>query len=237
MATFVALVVLALAVQIQAYMSSLEDERILFLLPKVELHAHLHGSMRLSTIIELAKEQSISMEDIDTNQISLEVGFKLFGIAHKVISTAQLLRRVFTEVIHDYMTENTIYLELRTTPRPLPDGTSIDQYVHELVTMIKQHNEVNADKMLIRLILSIDRSKPFTNAAEILRVALSYKLTHSSPIVGLDFSGNPYGVGFMEFVDLFKRARDEGLKVTVHTAEIGDSNTNEDETTSILKFR
>lgn len=223
------------------YTSTQDDERIIFLLPKVELHAHLHGSIRLSTLVELAKQQSIAMDHIDTKQVNLEVGFKLFDIVHKVISRVEILRRLFSEVVHDYMVENTLYLELRTTPRPLADGTTAEIYVRELVEMTVRHNEAHGNRMLIRLILSIDRGKPFTQAADILSIAISSRRTHNSPIVGLDFSGNPFGVSFSEFMNLFQRARDEGLKVTVHTAEIGDLSinalTNEDETSSILKFR
>jgi len=223
------------------YTSTQDDERIIFLLPKVELHAHLHGSIRLSTLVELAKQQSIGMDHIDMKQVNLEEGFKLFDIVHKVISRVEILRKLFSEVVHDYMVENTMYLELRTTPRPLADGTTTEQYVRELVEMTVRHNEAHGDRMLIRLILSIDRGKSFTQAADILSIAISSKHTHNSPIMGLDFSGNPFGVSFSEFVHLFQRARNEGLKVTVHTAEIGDlainALTNEDETTSILKFR
>lgn len=223
------------------YTSTQDDERIIFLLPKVELHAHLHGSIRLPTLVELAKQQSIAMDHIDTTQVNLEVGFKLFDIVHRVISRVEILRRLFSEVVHDYMAENTMYLELRTTPRSLEDGTTAEQYVRELVEMTVRHNEAYGDRMLIRLILSIDRGKPFTQAADILRIAITSKRTHNSPIIGLDFSGNPFGVSFSEFVHLFQQARDEGLKVTVHTAEIGDlavnALTNEDETASILKFR
>lgn len=223
------------------YTSTQDDERIIFLLPKVELHAHLHGSIRLPTLVELAKQQSIAMDHIDTTQVNLEVGFKLFDIVHRVISRLEILRRLFSEVVHDYMAENTMYLELRTTPRSLVDGTTAEQYVRELVEMTVRHNEAHGDRMLIRLILSIDRGKPFIQAADILRIAITSKRTHNSPIIGLDFSGNPFGVSFSEFVHLFQQARDEGLKVTVHTAEIGDlavnALTNEDETASILKFR
>jgi len=219
------------------YASSQDDKRIIFLLPKIELHAHLHGSVRLSTLVELAKQQRIAMDHIDTKQVNLEVGFQLFDIVHKVICNVEILRRMFAEVVHDYMTENTIYLELRSTPRALADGTTAEQYVEELVVMTAQHNEAHGDKMLIRLILSIDRGKPFTQAVDILNIAISSKITHNSPIMGLDFSGNPFGVSFLEFVHLFQRARDEGFKVTVHTAEIGDVLTKEDETASILKFR
>eukprot|EP01034_Spumella_vulgaris_P028869 gene28869-35811_t len=65
---------------------------------------------------------------------------------------------------------------------------------------------------------------------------------HSKSQRGVDFSGNPLGGRFDDFMPLFDQARDSGLKVTVHSAETKelsetvDAEFGEDETTVVLNF-
>ncbi|KAI3690428.1 hypothetical protein L2E82_48453 [Cichorium intybus] len=59
-------------------------------MPKVELHAHLNGSIRNSTLLELARELG-------------EKGTIVFSD--------------FQHVVEDFAAENVVYLELRTTPK------------------------------------------------------------------------------------------------------------------------
>jgi adenosine deaminase len=225
----------------------LQDEySVLHSVPKIELHAHLHGSIRLSTLQELSKEKGVLLET--SSELNLDRCFKLFGTLHKVVSSVDTLKRITREVLEDYMSENTIYLELRSTPRNLSDGTTVERYVEVLVDLIEQHNIANGDKMLVKLILSIDRSSRFSDALDISELAGDYRFISNGTdypvrtIVGLDFSGNPHGGRFEDFSPLFDTARDRGLGLTVHTAETRelsdsvDPRTDEDDTESILNF-
>ena len=230
-----------------SYGYTLEEERIVNLLPKIELHAHLHGSIRMATILELAEARNI---DVDSDaKLTLDHCFKLFGSVHKVISTVDIVKRITLDVIEDYMAENTIYLELRTTPRSLADGTTPEKYVETLVQLIEDHNKAKGDIMLIKLILSIDRGSRFRDAVEISELASDYRFISNSTdypiktIVGLDFSGNPNGGKFEDFSPLFDTAKERGLGITIHTAEVPalsdsiDPKYEVDDTQSILTFR
>jgi len=229
-----------------SYCYTSEDERIVTLLPKVELHAHLHGSIRMATIKELAAARNLQLDT--SAELSLEQCFKLFGMVHKVVNTLEVVKRITSEVLADYMAENTIYLELRTTPRTLADGSTPEMYVEMLVGLIEEHNVRFGDVMLVKLILSIDRASRFKDAVVISELAGDYRFISNTTeypvktIVGLDFSGNPTGGKFEDFSPLFDTARDRGLGITLHTAEVSalsDSadNSTEDDTQSILNFR
>ena len=88
-------------------------------LPKVELHAHLHGSARLSTIAELAPpgvDRAVLTSDTER---SLEGCFAIFGAIHRTVTSLSAVRRITAEVLEDFAAENVKYLELRTTPRAL----------------------------------------------------------------------------------------------------------------------
>ncbi|CAH8381850.1 unnamed protein product [Eruca vesicaria subsp. sativa] len=81
-------------------------------MPKIELHAHLNGSIRDSTLLELAR-------------VLGEKGVVVFSDVEDVIqkndrSLARLRNYLifsFVKVIEDFALENVVYLELRTTPK------------------------------------------------------------------------------------------------------------------------
>lgn len=227
---------------------AITDEAIIGVLPKVELHSHLHGSIRMSTLLELASGRNVDLHLKD--YLDLDQCFKLFKTVHEIISDEVTLKRVVHEVLEDYMQENTLYLELRTTPRNLSDGTTKKRYVEVLVRWIEEHNLKYGHIMLTKLILSIDRSLRFNDASEVSQLAVDKRFLSNGTeypvrtIVGLDFSGNPLGGKFSDFSPLFINAREQGLKLTVHTAELKElSEVNDstddgliDETTSILTY-
>ncbi|EER97681.1 hypothetical protein BDA96_02G425800 [Sorghum bicolor] len=95
-------------------------------LPKVELHAHLNGSVRNSTLLELAKQLGcdkgvIVFEDVKDvimkSDRSLPECFKLFDLFHILTTDHDTVTRIAKEVVEDFAAENVVYLEIRTTPK------------------------------------------------------------------------------------------------------------------------
>ncbi|KAL7212104.1 hypothetical protein ACSBR2_014885 [Camellia fascicularis] len=94
-------------------------------IPKVELHAHLNGSIRGSTLLELARglgeKGTIVFSDVEhailKDDRSLQEVFKLFDLIHIVTTDHKILTRITQEVVEDFAAENVVYLELRTTPK------------------------------------------------------------------------------------------------------------------------
>ena len=53
---------------------------------KIELHAHLHGSIRESTLLDLAEQRTdvrAKAEDAINGKRTLDTCFKLFGLIHR----------------------------------------------------------------------------------------------------------------------------------------------------------
>lgn len=230
----------------------MENYDIVQLLPKIELHAHLSGSIRLSTLLEWAPQNPVLLvhSKLKEKRPTINQQFELFKEIHKIVNSKDRLIQAVKEIIADYMSENTIYLELRTSPRPLfRDSMSREDYIQCIVDVINDHNSRLSHIMLVKLIISLDRGLRFKDAVEISSLVTDLKFMQNSTeypvpvIVGMDFSGNPYGGKFEDFSPLFDHATDHNLGVTIHTAQLphlsdsADLQTDEDDTESILKFR
>lgn len=204
-------------------------------LPKIELHAHLTGSVRDSTVLELLKAEILEKIPINEDKESyienemkkykihpsktMDQCFQIFGLLHRLLKKRENLVRVTQEILADFNEENTIYLELRTTPRNIYDDNnqlvvSKREYVNTIVQEIR-HFEAN-HRMVTRLILSVDRTKGLEDAIETVELCREMKNKY---IVGIDFSGNPLVSSFQDYDQVFKLIKDYGLKTTVHIAE------------------
>ncbi|KAL0908980.1 hypothetical protein M5K25_023497 [Dendrobium thyrsiflorum] len=94
-------------------------------IPKIELHAHLNGCIRDSTLLELAKllgEKGVIIF-ADVEHVIRKCGrsltecFQLFDLFHILATDHETISRITKEVVEDFAAEEVVYLELRTTPK------------------------------------------------------------------------------------------------------------------------
>jgi adenosine deaminase len=134
-------------------------------------------------------------------------------------------------VLNDFETDGVVYLELRTTPRALPDhGIGRCIYVETILDCLKKHNSRPKARMQSNLILSIDRRMSESEADEIVDLAIKYS---SEGVVAIDLCGDPSRGDVRIFSRSFKRAKAAGLKLTVHFAE-AEASSSADELRTIL---
>lgn len=212
-------------------MSSFElnmSSAIISRLPKVELHAHLHGSIRKNTLVELAHEAHIgiggaedAIKELVSSPTNLKNCFQLFDVIHRTVQSKAAVTRIMKETLEDFMAENVVYLELRSTPRALADGTSLSDYVALISTLVNEHNNEHGDRMQARFLVSLDRSLPGKDAQLVVDVAKEMA-KKSNAIVGIDFSGNPLKGSFGEFLPAIQNARENNLGITLHSAEVAE---------------
>jgi len=96
-------------------------------LPKTDLHVHLDGSLRLATILDLAREQQVALP-ADTAEglrpfvekgddcASLVDYLTAFDVALSVLQTREALVRAAFELAEDSALESVRYLEVRYSP-------------------------------------------------------------------------------------------------------------------------
>ena len=107
-------------------------------LPKVELHAHLNGSLSMNTLQKLYKMQGSDVTVCDqafmnTDFSSLSECFKIFDIAHALTITPEAVFVATCDVIKEFHEDNIIYLELRSTPRAVKDSMTKTEYLEAII--------------------------------------------------------------------------------------------------------
>ncbi|CAJ1962448.1 unnamed protein product [Sphenostylis stenocarpa] len=130
-------------------------------MPKVELHAHLNGSIRDSTLLDLT-EGLIGTGVIDISEVehiikkynrSVAEVFKLFDLIHILTTDHNTVTRITKEVwllgchvVEDFASDNVVYLELRTTPKRNDSaGMSKRSYVEAVLKGLRSITSVDVD--------------------------------------------------------------------------------------------
>jgi adenosine deaminase len=105
----------------------LTKEEFLREIPKTDLHVHLDGSLRLSTLIDLAKEKNVTLPSYTEEGMrelvfkdkyeSLDDYLKGFSYTGAVMNTAESLERIAYEFAFDNFQEGVRYVEVRFAPQ------------------------------------------------------------------------------------------------------------------------
>lgn len=227
------LITVAAASQIFKVISERREQRLIRFcqkMPKIDLHAHLSGCVRPSTLLELSKnkgtELSIQAERllsassyIKRESRTLSECFEIFNLIHSIMNNKETLRRVVYEALYDFYHDNVVYLELRTTPRQLPDGTSKREYIETVLEVIRSFT---SDKKCfhVKLLLSIDRaSRDFEDSKNTMNLCIEYYIKDNL-VVGVDVGGNPTK-GSLEYLEpILLQAKEHNIPITLHCGEV-----------------
>ena len=198
-------------------------------LPKVDLHRHLEGSLRLQTLADIAQEHGIDLPSRDIEYLrrfatvtddepDFHCFLEKFGFLRRFYPTQAAVERVAYEAVADAAADNVKYLELRFNPVALSvvHGFSLDRvttWVCDAVVKAQRDQGVTAN-----LILQIGRDADLQIASEIADVALAHR---DSGVVGIDLAGDESRYSARRCAGVFQRAGQEGLNVTVHAGEAG----------------
>ncbi|KAL1918040.1 uncharacterized protein VTP21DRAFT_3306 [Calcarisporiella thermophila] len=189
-------------------------------LPKVELHAHLTGSLSPSTFQTLVNKHRANIPELEgftlpEGKVKIAEFFDLFRIVNRLTADEESLRFAAQQVVQDFAADGVRYLELRTTPKISANMTKED-YVRTVLSAIR----TAPPNILVRLILSVDRRETLEQAQETVDIALKYK---DEGVVGLDLCGHVEKGHFDIVKPAFVRAREGGLRLTVHFGEIPEN--------------
>ncbi|KAJ6664291.1 hypothetical protein lerEdw1_008510 [Lerista edwardsae] len=205
-------------------------------LPKVELHAHLNGSISSDTMKKLmAQKPNLPIKNgmtmIDKGKKrSLEECFQMFQIIHQITNRTEDILMITKDVVQEFAADGVKYLELRSTPREEPaTGMTKRTYVEAVLEGIRQCKEYELD-IEVRFLMSVDRRGGPAVAKETVKLAEEFLLSTDGVVVGLDFSGNPTAGHGKDFWEPLLEAKNAGLRLAVHLSEIP----NQEEETKLL---
>jgi len=195
-------------------------------LPKVELHRHLEGSLRLTTLIELARQHDLDVpREIDELRRRVQVTLHdpscraflaTFTTLRQFYVSPEVICRFTREAIEDAYLDNVRYMELRFTPAALSAARNYP--LHEVTRWVVEEvrkTRLELRDMQIALIASINRHESLAIAEQVLRIAVD----HKEEIVGIDLAGDEAHDPAEPFAGIFREARCEGLGVVIHAGE------------------
>ena len=195
-------------------------------LPKTDLHVHLDGSLRLSTMLELAEAQGIELPADSPAALakalhcgehagSLVEYLKAFETTLQVLQTAEALHRVAYELGEDAAAENVRYMEVRYSPMLHTRGglrltTVVEAVLAGLWDAQKDHG------IVANAILCGIRNISPESSFEMAQLAVAYK---NRGVVAFDLAGAEYDHPAKHHLRAFKLVRDNNIAVTIHAGE------------------
>ncbi|KAM8751107.1 adenosine deaminase-like protein isoform X1 [Acanthopagrus latus] len=195
-------------------------------LPKVELHAHLNGSVSYQTIEKLfSRKPHLNIEHSMTaigkgQRRTLDECFQVFKVIQQLVNTEEDILMVATDVIKEFAADGVKYLELRSTPREEKDtGLTKKTYVETCLKAIQQCKEEGVD-IDVRFLVAIDRRNGTEVAMETVKLAEEFMLSSDGVVVGLDLSGDPTVGHGKDLLPALQRAKNCGLKLSLHLSEV-----------------
>ena len=196
--------------------------------PKAELHCHLDGSLRLPTMLELAKAQGkldqlpadsvdglhdvlMGIEDSD----SLEAFLAWFRYTIPLMQSADALRRAAYELAEDNARENVRYLEVRYGPiLHTEEGLTLEQVNDAVLDGL--HAAERDFGIRTGLIICGLRDRYESASLRQAELAVAYR---DKGVVGFDLAGGEAGHPAKDHLSAFYYARNHLLGLTIHAGE------------------
>jgi adenosine deaminase len=198
-------------------------------MPKVELHRHLEGSLRLQTMLDIANAHGISLpasilrlSDMvqvqDEDPLTFQNFLAKFNTLRLFYKSPDVIHRVTREAVEDAARDNIKYMELRFTPVALSRAERFP--LHDVMEWVCTSAAAAAEEFDIQvcLLASVNRHESTEMAEQVAWLAASY---HDRGIVGLDLAGNEAEFPARPFAGIFKEAKQAGLHLTIHAGEWG----------------
>lgn len=196
-------------------------------LPKVDLHRHLEGSLRLATMAEVARAHGLTVADSivdlsslvqvqDQEPYTFANFLEKFKTLRLLYRSPEVIHRITREAIEDAARDNVRYLELRFTPVALsraerfPLGDVMD-WVCESAQQAAREFGIG-----VRLIASVNRHESTELAEQVAWLAAG---RIGQGLVGMDLAGNEAEFPTEPFLPILHEARQAGLKLSVHAGE------------------
>jgi adenosine deaminase len=195
-------------------------------LPKADLHVHLDGSLRLATIVDLAREENVELPSYEPAELrrimhlgencgSLAEYLKAFDVTLKVMQTESSLFRIAYELGEDAASENVRYMEVRYAPMlHTQRGLKLTRVIEAVLAGLKAARDKFGIESNV-IVCGIRNVSP-ASSLEMAEIAVAYK---GRGVVGFDLAGAEYDHPAKHHRAAFQLVRDNNINVTIHAGE------------------
>jgi adenosine deaminase len=195
-------------------------------LPKTDLHVHLDGSLRLDTIIELARQQRVKLPTEDRGELfrliyageicnSLDDYLKAFDITLSVMQTEDSLERTAFELAEDAWKENVRYIEVRYAPMlHTREGLRLTTVVEAVLRGLRMAKRTYGIRY--GLILCGIRSMSTESSIRMAELCVAFK---NRGVVGFDLAGSEVNNPAALHQKAFQLILANNINCTAHAGE------------------
>ncbi len=199
---------------------------LLYKLPKTDLHVHLDGCLRPSTIIDLAKKQGVELPSTDPKELeeivvsgkkckNLEEYLRGFEITLSVLQKPEALYRVAYELAEDAASENVFYMEVRYSPiLHTQKGLKLTTIVDAVIEGLREA-ETNFNIKTGVIICGMRNINPETSVI-LAELAVAYK---NKGVVAFDLAGQEENNPAKRHKEAFYLIRNNNINTTIHAGE------------------
>lgn len=194
--------------------------------PKVELHDHLDGGLRVETIIELSDTYNVPLPNNDPRELqawfirgceqkSLPLYLETFGVTVAVMQHPEALKRIAREAVEDLAQEHVVYAEIRFAPiLHTEQGMSMEMAVEAVLDGLEEGRRKTG--MSYGLILCSLRNQDPRYSLEVAKLAVAYR---DHGVVGFDLAGDESGHPAKRHLEAFQYIRNQNFNITIHAGE------------------
>jgi adenosine deaminase len=195
-------------------------------IPKTEIHCHLEGAIRTQTIIDVARANNISLPSYEVGELDkhvkvldqmkdLHAVLAAFDIFQRTITSPEVFERISWELFEDCAKQNIKLFEVRFSPDWAFHGHNLDwDACLEGLLRAQERAEKEFD-MAIGIIAITSRGM----GAESCEKTVDWAIRHKQHIQAVDLADSEILYPAKEFVKPILKAKDAGLKVTIHSGE------------------
>jgi adenosine deaminase len=193
-------------------------------LPKVLLHEHLDGGLRVATLLQLLQQRGLQapVDDVpglarwfaaNAHAGSLEKYLQGFALTVAAMATPAAMQRVAFEAAQDALADGVVLAEFRIAPLLFEaHGVSGEAAIEALLAGLAQSPLASASGLIVCAM----RHLPPEETLRAARLALKYQ---GRGVVAFDLAGAELGHPPSEHAAALKRVRDAGLPLTLHAGE------------------
>lgn len=196
------------------------------ILPKAEIHLHLEGAIRTQTLIAIAKEYNLTLPSYDPAELdkhvkvldqmrNLDAVLAAFAIFQNSITSPQVVERIAWELFEDSARQNIKLLEVRFSPDWAFHGHNLD-WDACLEGLLRAAERAERELgMAAGYIAITSRSMGPDSCTR----TVDWAVRHRKHILGIDLADSEDMYPIRQFSKSVMKAREAGLKVTVHSGE------------------